>query len=239
MEEKAGRAKSVADNRGQKYRYCDNTDKKRSSRPLVTAKADLQVAQFLSILDIRFVELDRNFEILVRARHDDGDIARSWISAGRLDFSEDEESENKLVKLIDLYMALARNIQKCQPALRDYYRQKEVLMAILREKVTLRSLKEIENPVIEAETKPDDQADLFMKKYGGKLNKFNDLIKKKELYRKYVNEYCEDRLDMLRRQITFDELNSFQFTKVISYLRRQFEYKYQEMVLQPLKQGGR
>jgi hypothetical protein len=244
---KVAKTRSVAESHLPRFRYCDNTDKKRSSRPLISKKVDLPVAQFLSLLDIRFVEADRSYEVLIRARHYDGEIARTWMPDSRLDEDDDEcedSNKNKLIKLIDLFQALSNQIQISQPELKDFYRHKSKLFEGLRHKITSKKVITENNEKEEVENQNesnDYETSTFFKKYGGKINTFTSPLKrKKELYRKFVTEYCEDRIATLKEGLAQNEtFSSLQFIKAISYLRRQFEFKYNLMVVQKMKEESR
>lgn len=243
---KAANSRSEVDSRMPRFRYCDNTDKKRSSRPFISKKVDLPVAEFISVLDIRFVELDRSYEILVRARHSDGEVARTWMPASRLDEDDDESEDankNKLVKLIDLFLALSSQLQKTHPGLSDFYRHKSKLFLDLRHRLAFRrpQKENKENRVEDTAPETNDfETSNFFKKYGGKLNTFTSPLKrKKELYRKFVTEYCEDRIAALKEGLMEkDTFTPLQFSKSISYLRRQFEFKYNLLVVEKMRDGA-
>lgn len=214
--------------------YSDNTDKKRVRRPLLTGKADLQVASFISVLDLRFNTEIKEFEICVRTRQEDGELNRSWIKASALDFEDDEENENKLLKSLDLFEDLSTRIRREKPELAPFLDQKMKLIGLLREKHYFDKFKEEDQQVIPTQVVVVEQNRDFMQKYGGKINQFPGYELKKKLFREFVLEHCTNKLKEIDRSLA-DEYSHLDFSKLIAYIRRNFEVKYKELVIQKLR----
>jgi hypothetical protein len=221
--------------------YSDNTDKKRARRPLITGKADLQVAEFISILDVRFNADCKEYELCVRTRQDD-EVARSWVKASALDYEDDEEEENKLLKLIDLYEHNTTQIKKSNPFLLEFYDGKIKQLAILREQIVHRKFLE----TIDAKQSPmtkGNQANDYLKKLLGKPEldlkaATQEYEAKTKLYRAFTLDYCQQKFMDLEKGLA-DEYSHIDYSKLISWVRRTFENKYRERVIQKLKTGSR
>lgn len=221
----------IADN---KQIYSDNTDKKRVRRPMLTGKADLQVAELITAFDLRENHDLKELEICVRIRQSDGEINRSWIKANMLDYEDDEEKENKLLKLLDQYEELTKLVMKEKPELTPFYSEKVKLMAVMREKLKAAKYA-IDNPLpVPVLPAKEEASNDFMKKYGGKLNYYPGFDLKKKLFREFVHEYCVEKLEEVEGTLA-DEYTHLDFSKLIAFIRRNFEMKYRELVIQKLR----